>query len=620
MVKKKQANKKKNMFVWLGILLVVIIIFLLIIALKRGPTGYVVDQNSPSICRGGTSSGGWSYCERASADDTSRAYATVRSGFSTWRNYNFSIPSSASIDQVMVRADFFASNPLGYIDVAVSGDGGLTYGPYHRVGGNTAEQSFFIDVTNDLAWTPEKLNNVSLRVFAVCRKGGLGGNPTCYLDWLPVLVNHSLFDFSVSVFPGSGGVVQGESVNATTTVNLLGGISQPVSLSSSGCPTGAVCSFSPSSGNPTYISTFTVVTDASTPAGTYPIALTGTGGGLTRTTTYTLTVNAAAAPACKRANPTVSVVPATKSGTAGTPLNYNVTVTNQDSSSCAASAFNLSSQIPAGWTRSFGAYRLIDISPGSSKSTNLTVTSLSSAVVGNYTFNVTALNEASPSFKGTGSAVYQVVSTPPAFNFSLAASPSSESVTRGGSNSTTITATLLNGATQSVSLSVSGCPSGTTCTIFPGSGNPTFSSTLNVSTSTSTPTGSHTITVTGTGGGLTRTTTYTLTVNAAAAPATFDFSISTSPTSGSAVRGTRVTTLVNVTLLSGTTQRVNLSYQGCPPNSTCVFNQAFGNPSFATRFNVTTNETRTPTGTYVINITGVDGGFTRRMNFTVTIT
>lgn len=101
----------------------------------------------------------------------------------------------------------------------------------------------------------------------------------------------------------------------------------------------------------------------------------------------------------------------------------------------------------------------------------------------------------------------------PAFDFSLSANPNSGTVTQGQSTTSTITATLLKGKTKLVSLSASGCPTSTTCSVNPTTGYPTFYSTLTITTTTSTPLGTHTITINGVGGGKTRTTTYTLTVN-----------------------------------------------------------------------------------------------------------
>ncbi len=246
--------------------------------------------NSPSTC-----SGQWNNCSRAFADDANRAAASVTSTSNktgTWNNYGFSISNSSTIDNVTVRADFFASNIRGYINVKVSGDGGATFGPSHVIGGNTAEQTFLINVNNDATWTPAKLSDANLRVQATCFKQGSGSNPTCRLDWIPVQVDSTPFDFAVSVNPSNGTVIQGNNATTTTTVSLLGGVSQTVVLSSTGCPPDAFCFFSsPSSGIPPYTTAFQVITTTSTPVGTYPINVTGTGDGKTRTAIYLLAVN-----------------------------------------------------------------------------------------------------------------------------------------------------------------------------------------------------------------------------------------------------------------------------------------------------------------------------------------
>ncbi|OGO15119.1 MAG: hypothetical protein A2Z14_18015 [Chloroflexi bacterium RBG_16_48_8] len=101
---------------------------------------------------------------------------------------------------------------------------------------------------------------------------------------------------------------------------------------------------------------------------------------------------------------------------------------------------------------------------------------------------------------------------PPSFDFSLSLNPSSGSITQGSETSTTVTATLVSGTTQQVSLSCSGLPSGASHSFNPSSISPTASSVLTISTSSSTPEGTYSITVTGTGGVKTRTATYTLTI------------------------------------------------------------------------------------------------------------
>jgi hypothetical protein len=101
------------------------------------------------------------------------------------------------------------------------------------------------------------------------------------------------FDFSVSLNPTSGSVVQGSGTTSTVTVSLVSGTSQTVSLSiSTPSVTGLTATVNPTSGTPTYTSTLSISTTTSTPAGSYTITVTGTSGALTHSATYSLTVTA----------------------------------------------------------------------------------------------------------------------------------------------------------------------------------------------------------------------------------------------------------------------------------------------------------------------------------------
>jgi hypothetical protein len=103
---------------------------------------------------------------------------------------------------------------------------------------------------------------------------------------------------------------------------------------------------------------------------------------------------------------------------------------------------------------------------------------------------------------------------PPTPDFSVAASPSSQSVTAGNSTTYTVTTTALNGFAGSVSLSASGLPSGATGTFAPTSISGGGSSILTVATGSATPAGSPTITITASSGSLTHSATVTLSVTA----------------------------------------------------------------------------------------------------------
>ena len=94
--------------------------------------------------------------------------------------------------------------------------------------------------------------------------------------------------------------------------------------------------------------------------------------------------------------------------------------------------------------------------------------------------------------------------------FTLSASPSSQTVTQGGSTSYGVTITPANGFSGDVGLSVIGLPNGASGSFTP---NPaTASSTFSVTTATSTPAGTYTLTLTGISGALTHAITVSLTV------------------------------------------------------------------------------------------------------------
>jgi hypothetical protein len=105
-----------------------------------------------------------------------------------------------------------------------------------------------------------------------------------------------------------------------------------------------------------------------------------------------------------------------------------------------------------------------------------------------------------------------------ASDFSLAASPSALTVTAGSSGTSTISTAVTAGSAQTVSLSASGAPAGTTVSFNPASVGAGGSSTMTVSVGSSTAAGTYPITVTGTGASATHTTTVSLTVAAAAPP------------------------------------------------------------------------------------------------------
>ena len=99
-------------------------------------------------------------------------------------------------------------------------------------------------------------------------------------------------NFAISASPASLTVAQGNLGTSTITTTVSGGFSSSISLSATGVPTGTTVSFNPSTipAPGAGSSTMTITVGASTPVGTYPITVTGNGGGIQQSTTVSLTV------------------------------------------------------------------------------------------------------------------------------------------------------------------------------------------------------------------------------------------------------------------------------------------------------------------------------------------
>ena len=99
------------------------------------------------------------------------------------------------------------------------------------------------------------------------------------------------FDFSLSN-GGNKTVTRGASVTNSLTASLVSGTAQSVSFSISGLPSGVTGGFSPASCTPNCSSTLTLSASAATALGTAGLTVTAAGGGVTKTSAFTLTVNA----------------------------------------------------------------------------------------------------------------------------------------------------------------------------------------------------------------------------------------------------------------------------------------------------------------------------------------
>jgi subtilase family serine protease len=202
-------------------------------------------------------------------------------------------------------------------------------------------------------------------------------------------------------------------------------------------------------------------------------------------------------------------------------------------------------------------------------------------------------------------------------SFTLSASPSSVTVTQGGSGTSTVTVTDVGGFSGSVTLSASGLPAGVTATF--GTNPTTSTSTLTLTASSTATTGTATVTITGTSGSLTATTTVSLTVSSTASP---NFSVSTSPTSVTVTQGSSGTSTITITSTGGFDSATTLSASGLPSGVTASFATNPVTPpanGSATSVLTLTASSSAAVGTATVTITGTSGSTTHSTTITLTV-
>ena len=153
-------------------------------------------------------------------------------------------------------------------------------------------------------------------------------------------------------------------------------------------------------------------------------------------------------------------------------------------------------------------------------------------------------------------------------DFTLAATPASQSVNQGVTANYTVALTAIGGFANAVTFSISGLPANATATFSPASLSGSGSSALAISTAITTPTGSYPLIITGTDGVLTHTASVTLVVT------TPDFTLSAAPASQTVATGGSTSYTATIAPLNGYTGTVNFSVSGLPAGAGATFTPA----------------------------------------------
>lgn len=308
-------------------------------------------------------------------------------------------------------------------------------------------------------------------------------------------------DFSISASPSSQTVVQGSSTTYTVSTSVTAGAARPVSLTATGLPSGASATFNPASVTAGQPSTLTVSTTATAATGTFGFTITGqySSPPSTHSTSVSLTVTAATD------DFSISASPASRTVVAGSSTTFSIST--QVASGTARTVTLSATGLPAGASATFNP-----ASVTAGQGSTLTIVTTTSATIGTSTLTITG-QYATPTTHST--TVSLTVTAAPSDDFSISASPSSQTVAQGSSTTFTVATQVTSGAAQTVNLSVTGLPSGATGAFAPASVIAGGASTLTVATATATPTGTFALTISGASSTATHTTGASLVVTAA---------------------------------------------------------------------------------------------------------
>jgi Domain of unknown function (DUF1929)/Glyoxal oxidase N-terminus len=193
---------------------------------------------------------------------------------------------------------------------------------------------------------------------------------------------------------------------------------------------------------------------------------------------------------------TLSVTPSSQAVVPGAGTTFSVSISPLNGFSGTASLS--ASGLPTGATGSFNPSSI-----QASGSSTLSISTSSSIAAGSYPLTVTATS---------GTLTHSAPVTLNVGSFSVAVSPTSQTVKRGTSASYTITVSATTGFSSPVSFSLAGLPKRTSGSFAPTTVTGSGTSKLTILPNKNAAAGTYTLTITSSGGGLTRSNQVTLTI------------------------------------------------------------------------------------------------------------
>jgi uncharacterized membrane protein len=488
-------------------------------------------------------------------------------------------------------------------------------------------------------------------------------------------------DFILTADPPTVTVAQGSGGNTTVRTTLLGTFNSAISLSASGVPSGTTVSFNPnpipSPGGGT--STMTITVGANTPRGSYPITVTGNGGGLQHNfavtlmvispvwqqgfdfrgslnfvndppgatgvvldtvfptvgglTTYGWSYTATLGGVRNRNNtidPRLAGINYVNNGVPGqfyvdlpAPGTYSLSLAMGDdgwpacSVKCQVQFLDGSTALATVTGGSIKAGYFYDAQGNAWSAAQWPVNNISQqvTVVGTQLTVQVGSNQHTGDYTPIAYVGVTQVSAGPTFALHV---PTSVSVGQGQYSTADAFTILIGSFNGAIRLSAAGGPAGTTVTFNPSTipAPGAGSSIMTISVPNNTPLGNYALTVTANGGGIVQNVPVALTVTAAGPPS---FTL-TAPGSMSATAGGQPSAAVQTTVTDGFNSAVSLAATGGPSGTTVGFNPstiaAPGSGSSTMTFNIPAGAAF---GSYPITVTATSPQGNQTATVTLTV-
>jgi hypothetical protein len=255
--------------------------------------------------------------------------------------------------------------------------------------------------------------------------------------------------------PKPATLAPGSSATSKVTLTSVGGFSTAVTLTCSGLPAAATCSFNPSSvANASGASALTIATTASTPVGTYPITIVGTSS-VVHDRVITLTVATSAGATTVSLGPASLTFAQQAAGTTSAAQTATLANTGTAALTISGISFTGSNAGDFGQTNTCGA----SLAPSVSCQISIT---FAPTGMGTRTASLSVSDNA------TGSPqIITLAGTGP--DFSVTPSTSTFTVSPGSTATYSISIAPAAGFALSVALTCTGAPALSTCTVSPAS-------------------------------------------------------------------------------------------------------------------------------------------------------